>query len=135
MIYVLDTNVLSDSLRSHVTVRTQIRAHRTHSLCLCQPVDYEVRRGLLRKDAKTQLHLYETVIKPPFRWIPLVDDDWRQAARLWADAVSQGKQLADIDLLVAAIAIRLNAVIVTADDDFDTLPVQRINWREPPVAQ
>jgi predicted nucleic acid-binding protein len=35
-----------------------------------------------------------------------------------------------MDLLTAAMAMRLNAIIVSADDDFDALAVKRENWRE-----
>jgi predicted nucleic acid-binding protein len=59
----------------------------------------------------------------------VTDDDWKQAAHYWVDTVRAGKQLADIDLLIAAIARRTNAVVVSADDDFDALPIRRENWR------
>ena len=42
---------------------------------------------------------------------------------------NQGKQLSDVDLLIAALAQRLDGVVVTSDDDFDALPIQRENWR------
>ena len=37
----------------------------------------------------------------------------------------------DMDLLIAALASRMNGVIVTADDDFDFLSIPRENWRIP----
>jgi predicted nucleic acid-binding protein len=52
-----------------------------------------------------------------------------KASELWAYAVANGRQLADVDLLVAALAIRHDALIVSADTDFDALPVKRDNWR------
>jgi predicted nucleic acid-binding protein len=57
-----------------------------------------------------------------------------QAAHYWSNAVSIGKQLSDMDFLIAALAHRLNAVIVSADTDFDALPVKREDWRLPPPA-
>jgi len=60
----------------------------------------------------------------------IVEDDWRQAAEFWAETVSKGLQLADIDLLIAAVATRLDGVIVSADDDFDALSTARRNWRQ-----
>jgi predicted nucleic acid-binding protein len=132
MIYVLDTNVISDAMHNQTAVRTHIHANQAATIYLCAPVDYEIRRGLLRKRATAQLRLYENIVRPQFQWQPLTDDDWHQTAQLWANSVSKGRQLSDIDLLVAAIALRLDATIVTADDDFDALPVKRVNWREPP---
>jgi len=54
------------------------------------------------------------------------------AAELWADATSRGRQFSDIDLLIASIALRMGGVIVSADADFNALPVQRDDWRTPP---
>ena len=68
---------------------------------------------------------------PLLDWLPLTDADWRQAAQFWADTRSTGKQLSDVDLLVAALAKRLDAIIISNDDDFDALPVKRENWRTP----
>src|SRR5690606_5599591 len=99
------------------------------TLCLCEAVDYEVRRGYLRTNATTKLSLYAQRIRPQFQWVPVIEADWQQAAQLWADAVRSGKQLSDIDLLIASVALRLNAQIVSADADFDTLTLTRINWR------
>ncbi len=59
------------------------------------------------------------------------DADWERAAQFWADSKSKGRQLSDIDILIAAIAHRIDAIIVSSDADFDALPVKRENWREP----
>ena len=47
---------------------------------------------------------------------------------MWAVMRGQGIQLSDVDLLVAAVGIRLNGIIVTDDQDFDDLPVRVENW-------
>lgn len=112
--YILDSNAVAEA---------------GHYVCLCQPVYYEVLRGLLKTNATRKLYLFHTAIMPMLNWIPLTDEDWRQAAQFWADTVRKGKQLADTDLLIGAITKRVNGVLVTADNDFDALPVQRENWR------
>jgi predicted nucleic acid-binding protein len=130
-VFVLDTNVISDIVRPtpNVAVVNQIEAHRGETLCLYEPVDYEVRRGYLKAGATARLLVYEERIRPQFQWVALVEADWRQAAQFWADAVQKGKQLSDVDLLIAAVALRLNAQIISADDDFDALPLTRHSWR------
>ena len=75
------------------------------------------------------MQLYQRQIKSQFEWIPLIDADWRQASQYWAEARRAGKQLSDVDLFLAAVAARLDAVIVSSDEDFDALPVKRENWR------
>jgi predicted nucleic acid-binding protein len=129
--YVLDTNVVSDLLKHQqsVTNAVSLTLSRGDPLCVCLPVYFEILRGLLWKGATTQINTLNTTFLPIFDWISLIDEDWIQAAYFWKTSVSQGKQLADSDLLIAAIAFRLNATIVTADNDFDALPVQRENWR------
>lgn len=134
MIYLFDTNAVADLMSAHPTMLVRVRKHQQeHVLGLCQPVDYEAWRGLRWRTAASQQQLYTDRIKPQFEWIPLTDADWRQAAHFWAQARSAGKQLSDVDLLLAALAFRLNAVIVTNDDDFDALPVLRENWRQAPT--
>lgn len=132
-VFVLDTNVISDmvSPTPNVAVVNQIAAHRQHTICLCEAVDYEVRRGYLKTGATAKLWVYEERIKSQFQWVAIVEADWRQAAQLWADAVNIGKQLSDVDLLVAAVATRLGGQVISADDDFDALPVTRTTWRSP----
>ena len=131
MIYVLDTNAVSDFLKRHTQVSDEIfRALARHDhLLIPQPVHYELIRSLIRHNATAQLDRLNKQILPLLEWIAISDDDWLQAAHFWAATVSTGKQLADVDLLLAALTQRLNATLVTADDDFDALLIKRVNWR------
>jgi predicted nucleic acid-binding protein len=130
MIYILDTNVITDMMKEIPPIIYKIRQLQDeHILCLIQPVDYEIMRGLLHKGASAQILRYENLIRPRFQWISLTDFDWRQSAVFWADMTSRGKQLSDTDLLIASVAKRLNATIISADDDFMALPILRDNWR------
>jgi predicted nucleic acid-binding protein len=130
LVYVVDTNLVSDFIKGRSSVVSKINQAKSDTLFLCQVVDYELRRGFLYKQANTQLQFYETKILPEFDWLELSDSDWLLAAQFWADTKRQGKQLSDIDLLLAAVSVRLNAILVSSDDDFDALPVKRENWRE-----
>lgn len=90
---------------------------------------YEVLRGLLWVGATVKLTVLQDNVLPLFQTVTLTDEDWELAARLWAFSVNAGKQLADVDLLLAAAAQRLDAIIASSDTDFDALPVQREDWR------
>lgn len=130
MIYILDTNVITDLMKEVSSVVDKVRQMQSdHILCISQPIDYEIMRGLTRKIATTQITRYETLIKPRFQWIPLMDADWEQAAQFWANVTNAGKQLSDMDLLIGAIVKHLNATLITADDDFTAIPILRDNWR------
>ena len=131
MIYILDTTVVADRIRRHPQVlnRLSCASDDGHVLGLCDPVRYKVLRGLLKVNATRKLQLFRETITSLMDHIALIDADWQLAAQLWADMRNQGKQLSDVDLLIAALAQRLDGVVVTSDDDFDALPIQRENWR------
>jgi len=132
-VYVMDTNVVSDIAAPKLisTVLANLAKHRQDTLCLCAAVDYEIRRGYLKTSATTKLRAYENKVKRQFQWVIITEDDWKQAARFWADMANKGRAFSDVDLLVAAVAQRLGGIVVSADDDFDALPVKRVNWRTP----
>ncbi|SRR5258706_15362464 len=133
MIFLLDTNSIADILTSQVGVTREMQLHiaQGDTLGLCRPVYYEVFRGLLWRNATNKLAFFNHHIGLFFTWLDLIDVDWGQAAQFWASARSRGKQLVDIDVLLAALAYRLNATIVSSDQDFAALPIRRINWRTP----
>ncbi len=133
MIYLLDTNVISDLTRNIPTVvaKRNLRLRQGHSLVLSSPVYYESLRGLLKASAKTQIKTL-SAIRELLDWQSVIEQDWLQAAQYWSNAISAGKQLSDMDFLIAALATRLGATLVSADDDFDALPITRENWRITP---
>lgn len=129
LIYLLDSNAITDLMKrvNRVPERIRTTTLQGNLVCLSTPVHYEIVRGLIKLDARRQLEDYYTYIVPALRWKSLVRKDWDEAARLWAQTQSQGRQLSDVDLLIASMAIRLDAVLVTADDDFSDLPIKREN--------
>ncbi|MEZ4668417.1 MAG: PIN domain-containing protein [Anaerolineae bacterium] len=132
MIYLLDTNAITDLSKrvTNVVAQRSRKFREGHSIALCPPIYYENLRGLLKANASAQIARLQG-FKTTFDWQPLTDDDWLQAAQFWADADNRGKRLSDIDLLLSALARRLDAIIVSADKDFDALPVKREDWRLP----
>lgn len=126
--YIFDTNMFSNLIRRNdPDLLKRIWDSQDAVLILCDPVIYELERGLLHKDASTQLVYFREQIIPLFTVVAITLVDWRVAALLWAEMRRQGKQLSNIDLLIAAVTLRVDAVLVTADDDFDALPIKREN--------
>lgn len=130
--YILDTNVIADRFKRHPQVLQRLTqaGEAGHVLGLCDPVRYEVLRGLLKVKAVHKLQLFQGRIAPLLDHLPLTAADWERAAELWAQMRNQGKQLSDADLLIASLAQRLNAVVVTSDADFAAMPILRENWRD-----
>ena len=132
--YILDATVIADGIRRDTQILDRLIRVREdgHTLGLCDPVRYEVLRGLFKVNATRKLRLFRQTIMPLMDHVALIEADWHLAARFWADLRNRGVQLSDVDLLVAAITQRLDGVVVTSDDDFDALPIQRENWRLSP---
>jgi tRNA(fMet)-specific endonuclease VapC len=132
VIYLLDTNAITDLIEGHPQVIASMttRIQEGHRMALCLPVRYEVERGLVWKNLQKKLQVFRSIY-PRLDLIELTSEDWLRAVEFWANSRRTGKQLADIDILIAAIAHRLNSIIVSSDSDFDALPVQRENWRLP----
>lgn len=132
MIYLLDTNTISDWMEFHSIVSQQIEAklNAGHVLLICDPVHFELRRGLLWKNKTRKLRILREMVLPLLDSLILESEDWLQASQFWSDATRKGWKIDDIDLLLAAVAYRLDATIVSSDNDFEALPVKRENWRE-----
>ena len=132
MIYLLDANAVSDLISRHLQVREHMKAALLtgDTLAICRPIHYELLRGLLWRGATSKLATLNDRILPVFSWVPLVNADWEHAAEFWADARRKGRQLSDPDLLLAALADRLGAILVSNDTDYDILPITREDWRE-----
>jgi predicted nucleic acid-binding protein len=131
--YILDTNAVTDYINNIEPATTRLRdaVKNGHELFLCHPVYYEIMRGLLKVKATRKIQVFSEQLSPQLIQISPTQEDWNQAAQYWADMRNKGRQLSDVDLLIAATATRLDGVIVTSDDDFDALPLKRENWRNP----
>ena len=134
VIYILDTNAITDRFNRLPQVLDRLNrvGESGHVLGLCDPVRYEVLRRLLKVIATQKFCLFHETIMPLMDRLALIDDDWQVVARLLATMRNQRKQFSDVDPLIAVLAQRLNAVLVTADDDFAALSIQRENWRAAP---
>jgi predicted nucleic acid-binding protein len=96
----------------------------------CPMVWHEVRRGLLARDAKAQMALFENLFAT-FQWQDYTRDDWSLAAEWWAQRRAAGQPIADADLLIAVFAHNRNAALVTDNEkDFADLGVNVENWRQ-----
>lgn len=131
MIYLLDATAISDWINNNRKLinRVQKSLDGGHIVGLSQPVYYEVRRGMIANNATGKLRLLENEIRPTLDWIRLRDEDWMQASQLWADLQAKGRKVSDMDILLASVVQRLDAIIVTSDNDFDALPIKREDWR------
>ncbi len=132
--YVYDSSTVSLILRRDPRVRIKVDQIAYPDIILgCPVVYYEVRRGLLAKDAEKQLDRFDSLFRT-FIWQDYGPDDWALASRLWAERRSRGRPVADADLLIGVYARLRNAILVTDNEkDFADLDIRIENWtRESP---
>jgi predicted nucleic acid-binding protein len=93
-------------------------------VALVGPVVAEVLRGFRRQEqadwAGSRLRLAHYVTA---EW-----DDWRQAAHLGREQARLGRDLPITDLVLAAVALRLDAYVYTTDPHFDGIDGIKRFW-------
>jgi predicted nucleic acid-binding protein len=129
--YVIDTNIVSAVVRRRdrdLIARMNSIVKPEDQILGCPVVWYEVRRGLLARDAKLQMRVFERLFAR-FTWQDYNLNDWTLATTLWAQRRAQGKPISDADLMIAVFALNRNAVLVTDNEkDFAGLGVTVENW-------
>ena len=132
-LYLLDTNTISDLVRSDPRVGAVAATRPMASLVTSAVTEGELRFGLVRRPEAARIH---TAMREIMRRIEVLPWDRSAAlcyAHLRADLEDRGRPLAALDMLIAAHAISLSAILVSADKAFrqvNGLVVE--NWRETP---
>lgn len=129
MRYMLDTNIVSHLLRQHPTVTARVHVVPMESLCISSITEGELLFGLAKRPLNKNLALavQELLIR-------LESMAWDRAAAksyglVRAKMEKQGKGIGNLDLLIAAHAISLDATLVTNDKTFSQVPSLKVqDW-------
>ena len=116
--YMLDTNMVSHLLRGHQSVMQRIEAVPMASLCISAITEGELLFGLAKRPAATRL---QQLVQAFLRRVDVLPWDSLVAAcygTTRAALSAQGKVIAPLDLLIAAHAQSVGAVLVTSDQVF-----------------
>jgi tRNA(fMet)-specific endonuclease VapC len=128
--YVLDTDTVSYLLRGNPG---PIEGMRTATLkgakiYLYPVVWFEVRRGLLQRDARRQLQVFER-FAALLEWRDLDRKFWDELAAAWASSRRTGRPVQDSDLMIATFAQQLGAIVVTHNvSHFVLTGVATVDW-------
>lgn len=131
--YLLDTNIVSQFLRGHHMVDRAMVSHPVHDLCISALTAGEIHFGIARRPAgvhfavEAQQFLSEIEVLP---WDNSVAPTYGQ---LRASLQKSGLVLSEMDLLIAAHALSIGAVLVTGDralHQLTMLPVE--DWSQDP---
>lgn len=139
--YLLDTNIASALCApSHKKNQELAKKLITHfdrvapRLLLSQLVDYEVRRGLMHKNATKGLQRLDSLVST-MELLIVTKEHWDKAAELWVKARKMGRPTAgdnsmDADCILAAQAFVEHAIVITQNTrHFDHL-VECTRWED-----
>jgi tRNA(fMet)-specific endonuclease VapC len=133
--YLLDTNMVSQLVRRHPHVVQRVAAVPMSSLCISALTEGELRFGLVRRPEAVNLH---RLIGEFLRCVDVLPWDGAVAlcyGLLRADLERQGRILGSIDLLIAAHAQTVRAVLVSNDQAFCQVEGLALeDWTRPPQA-
>lgn len=118
----LDTNSVSHLVRKHPKVAQRLVESAPSSLCISAVTEGELLFGLANRPDATRLHL---AVREFLKRVDVLPWDRGAAARyglLRADLTRHGHGLAPLDLLIAAHALAIDAVLVTSDRAFARVP-------------
>ena len=119
--YMLDTNTVSHLLKGHSAVMRRVVAVPMASLCISAITKGELLFGLAKRPDAKRLH---NAVQELLRRIDVLPWDSVIAeyyGTVRATMERQGKILAPLDLLIAAHALSVDAVLVTNDQSFGQL--------------
>ena len=126
----LDTNTLSFILKNQppVLLRLKEAIRQEKKFLLASVAHFELTRYLYLKGAHRLLRLYKE-LTADWQVCDLSFEDWDEAARLWAERHRAGRAISDLDLLLATLARKWNAVLVTGNTrHFEGLGIALEDW-------
>lgn len=116
--YALDTNTVSQLLKQHPQVTRRVVSVPMAALCISAITEGELIFGLARRPDAKRLH---NIVQEFLRRVDVLPWDRAIAARygvMRAELQNRGKALGTLDMLIAAHAIGIDAVLVTNDKAF-----------------
>ncbi len=128
--YLLDTNILSELIKHPSGKLAQkIVKLDSNSFCTSIIVACELRYGALKKNSQNLLSKIELLLGNIIV-VPLADDIDRYYAELRTALEKRGQLIGAHDMLIAAHALALNAILVTANErEFMRVPRLSVeNW-------
>jgi tRNA(fMet)-specific endonuclease VapC len=128
-LYLLDTSAVSLLMRGDHGYARKIVSVPMASLKISAITEGELRFGLAKRPEAKRLHL---AAKEFLRRVDALDWDGDAArcyGKLRAAMEKEGKVMGALDLLIAAHAISLKAILVTSDKSFGLVPgLKREDW-------
>jgi tRNA(fMet)-specific endonuclease VapC len=129
--YVLDTNTVSALMRGVATAAARLAKTPRADVAVSQVTVAEIEFGLRYLPASRRRRLLQeqwAAIGPELIRLPWDDAVSRAFGERKARLERTGNRMSDFDLAIAAHAIALGLIVVTADAAFERLGLRRENW-------
>lgn len=127
----LDTNTVSQLLKAQPAVARRVVAAPMAALWISVITECELLFGLAKRPDAKRLHI---AVRQFLLRVDVLQCDTPIAARyglLRAEMEKKGKTLAPLDLLIAAHALGVGAVLVTSDEAFKQVPGLKLeDWTD-----
>lgn len=125
----LDTNIVSHVLKGHPAVTDRLLAKPMGALCVSAITEGELLFGLAKRPAATRLRLAVAEFLSRVEALPWDSAAARRYGETRAAVVRDGRIVAPLDLLIAAHAQSIGAVLVTNDRAIGRIDALRVeDW-------
>jgi len=131
MNYIIDTNIITAYLKGNDNIFDKINEIilRGEEVFINGISYYEIKRGLLYKNAKKQLRKFEIMCET-CNFMSLDDVNiFDKASNIYSELRRKGKLIEDADILISSISLIKNCILVSNDTDFNRIDGLKIeNW-------
>lgn len=130
-LYLLDSNMVSyiANGRSPLARRILNQTLRHHSIAISAIVEGEILYGIARKPGAALLRISVETLLADLRSLPWDSAAARAYGTVRAQLSAAGKPLSAVDMLIAAHALSLDAILVTHDNAFQqVLSLRTVDW-------
>jgi tRNA(fMet)-specific endonuclease VapC len=125
--YMLDTNMVGNLIKSHPVVARNVVAVPMGSLCISSITQGELCFGLAKRPDAKSLHRAVREFLLRVDVLPWGADTAERYGTVAAELARQGRILAPLDLLIAAHALDVDAVLITGDRAFAQVAGLRVS--------
>ena len=116
--FMLDTNIVGGLIKGHPEILQRIAATPMGALCISAITLGELRFGLERRPGAERLHAAVAEFLLRVETLPWNDAVAMRYGAVRAQMEDQGKPLGALDMLIAAHALEIRAVLVSNDGAF-----------------
>lgn len=114
MMYLLDTNTVSDYLKGNPAVLYNLKRHHRSLVAISSVTKYELFYGLLKNpQAHKKYGKQLRILFKQAQTLVFDEESALLAAEIKHDLILQGKPIGDCDTMIAAIGLQHKAIVVT----------------------